>query len=765
MAGRVHYSPTTLADAAGGERLPSLEVALAYVTACGGNPDVWNERWRAVAAHVAGTGARHAEPYPGPAPFRVADADRFFGREKLTEELVDRIKNRSFTVVTGDSGCGKSSLLRAGLLARINGESWSPGRWRTIVMTPTDRPLRELARRAAELDDAEAEPLEAELTTGGAGALEVALRQILAGRHDDTRILVVVDQFEEVFRRCAGLAERGTFIDALLAAAEGECRRVHVVLAVRADYVSRCRWHPGLAAALDGEPPVVVGPMTRAELERAITESAARAGVTVEPELKATVLAEDAHGPGALPLISQALLAVWRARRSQVLTLADYRAHGGIRGSVAASAERLYRRLEPTVERPLARQLFLRLTTLGTEAEQARRRARRAELAGLGADPDAVESVLERLARARLVVIGADTVEVAHEAVIRAWPRLRRWLTEDRDGLLIHRQLTEAARIWESLDRDPGALYRGARLVMARDWAVADEHEAELTVLEREFLAAAIALQAGERRAERRRNLILRYLVAGLVVLLAVAAAGTALAVSRLSLGSGSAPGPPSGASAAAGERRRGRSGAEGRDVALVQAGPVLSIGRRGAVESRLEAVQAGVPARPVPCRLADAGDRVGEHQQAAAVAVRGELETQDVLAPGVGEQARRVDFDDLALEVGNGLAVDELAFAEGEAELAAGDEGPAGRGRDALDPLREPVLELRRIGQRPPDLFHRVPEPALEPQRRPPAGGLQCRVHAHVPPDVLPAVPSGSSGIASRCRSRASSRSAHRRR
>jgi energy-coupling factor transporter ATP-binding protein EcfA2 len=758
MAGRVHYSSTTLADAAGGERLPSLEVALAYVTACGGNPDVWNERWHAVATHVAATGARHAEPYPGLAPFRVADADRYFGREKLAEELVDRIRNKSFIVVTGDSGCGKSSLLRAGLLAKINGGGRSPGRWRAVVMTPTDRPLRELARRVAELGDVEVEALHAELTTGGAGALDVALRQILARRHDDAHLLVIVDQFEEVFGRSADLAERGTFIDALLAAAQGDCRRVHIVVAVRADFMSRCRRHPGLAAALGEDPPLVVGPMTRVELERAITESAARAGVTVEPELRATVLAEDAHGPGALPLITQALLATWRERRNQVLTLADYRARGGVRGSIADSAERLYRRLEPTAERPLARQLLLRLTTLGPDAVQARRRARRAELAALGDDPDAVESVLERLARARLVVIGADTVEVAHEAVIRAWPRLRRWITEDRDGLLIHRQLTEAARIWESLDRDPGALYRGARLAMARDWVKTGEHEAELTVLEREFLAAAIALQDGERRAERRRNRITRCLVAGLVVLLAVAAAGTALAVSRLSLAAG--------ASAVPGKWRRGGRRPEGRDVALVQPSPVLSPGRHGPLEAGLQAVEARVPARPVPGGLADVADRVGEHQQATAVALRGELEAQDVPAPGVGEQAWRVDFEDLALEVGHRLAAEDLALAEREAELAAGDEGLAVRGGGALDPLREPVLELRRIGQGPPDLLHRVLEPAFEPQHGAPAGGLQGRMHAHVSPDVLlPVVPSGSSGIASRCRSRASSRSVHSRR
>jgi WD40 repeat protein len=526
MASRAHFSSTTLADAAGGERLPSLEVTLAYVAACSGDPAAWEERWRAATAQLTEVGLEQPAPYVGLSAFHTEDADRFFGRERLVDELAGQMTRRPFVAVFGASGSGKSSLLRAGLVPALATGETRRGHWCPIVMTPTDRPLYELADRTAKLGDARADDIYDELVTAGEGGLDIALRQALVHQPDDARALLVVDQFEEVFTLCADEAERQRFIDLLLDAAEGPGRRAHVVLGIRADFFPHCSRHPRLAASLSEDAQVVVGPMTSDELRRAMTEPAARVGVTVTPELISALMADGADEPGALPLVSYALLETWRRRRDDILTLADYQASGGIRGAVAESAEDLYRGLDPG-QRRLIRQIFLRLTALGEGTEDTRRRVRRKELDGLD-NPSAVEVILRRLADVRLIVIGEDAVEVAHEAVIRSWPRLHRWLTDDRDGLRVHRQLTEAAQMWESLGRDAGALYRGARLAITRTWV--DGHDDELTTLERAFVEASEALQQSERLAAQRHTRLLQRLVAGLAVLLLIAVTGGVVA-------------------------------------------------------------------------------------------------------------------------------------------------------------------------------------------------------------------------------------------
>jgi WD40 repeat protein/energy-coupling factor transporter ATP-binding protein EcfA2 len=526
MASRAHFSSTTLADAAGGERLPSLEVTLAYVAACSGDPATWEERWRATTAQLTDAGLEQPAPYMGLSAFHMEDADRFFGRERLVDEVVGQVTRRPFVVVFGASGSGKSSLLRAGLVPAI---TKGRNQWCPIVMTPTDQPLYELADRAAKLSDARADDLYTELAASGEGGLDIAVRQALVHWPDDARALLVVDQFEEVFTLCTDDAERQRFIDLLLDAAEGPGRRTHVVLGVRADFFPHCSRHPRLAAALSEDTQVVVGPMMRDELRRAIIEPAASVGVTVAPELISTLTADGADEPGALPLVSYALLETWRRRRDDVLTLDDYQASGGIRGAVAESAEHLYRDLDPG-QQSLIRQIFLRMTALGEGTEDTRRRVRRDELDGLD-NPATVELVLQRLAAVRLIVIGEDAVEVAHEAVIRSWPRLHRWLTDDRDGLRVHRQLTEAAQMWESLDRDAGALYRGARLAITRTWV--DGHDSELTTLERVFVEASEELQESERLAAQRQTRLLQRLVAGLAVLLLIAVTGGAVAIKQ----------------------------------------------------------------------------------------------------------------------------------------------------------------------------------------------------------------------------------------
>ncbi|MFI6100261.1 XRE family transcriptional regulator [Lentzea sp. NPDC051213] len=458
MSAQAHYSAASLSDAAGGRKLPTLQVTLAYVSACGGSLDEWEKRWYEVARELVPDGGDGPAPYVGLAAFQREDADRFFGREKLVDELVELVGRRRFVAVFGASGSGKSSLLRAGLVPRLGD---------AVVCTPSRR---------------------TEVSEGA---------------------VLVVDQFEEIFTLWHENQAR-EFVDELIGAPH------RVVIGVRADFFAHCTAFPKLVELLrDGQ--LTVGPMGTTELRQAVIGPAVQADCALEGALQATIMAEAAGQAGVLPLLSHALLETWRRRRGNTLTLDGYRAAGGLTGALAQSAETTYDSLSPR-QREVCRNLFLRLTVVGQGTEDTKRVLSRAELDD---DPD-IGTVLDRLASARLVMLDRDHVEIAHEALIRSWPRLRDWLAQDRDGLRLHRQLTEAAGEWRSLGHDPGALYRGTRLSLARDWAA--RHGGLLSGPERRFLDASHA-------AETRRARALRRTVAVLSVLLVLAAGAVVVAV------------------------------------------------------------------------------------------------------------------------------------------------------------------------------------------------------------------------------------------
>jgi WD40 repeat protein len=495
LALQAGYSATTLSDAAGGRRLPMLPVVLAYVRACGDEPAGWEARWRAVAEELAAArdgraAASDDSPYRGLASYRPEDAARFFGRERLVEELLSRLDGSRFVAVVGASGSGKSSLLQAGLLPAAVRRGWRP-----VAFAPGTHPLAAYRSRSTGPDE-----------LGELGEL-----------------LVVVDQFEEVFTLCGDEDERWRFVDLLLAAATDPQRRTRVALGVRADFYADCARSPRLAAALTGTT-VPVGPLGDQALRQAVVGPARLAGLTVERALVVRVLADAAGQPGALPLVSHALLETWRQRQGPILTVAGYEAAGGVSGAIARTAERVHHQLDAR-QRLAARQVLVRLTTLGEGSEDTRRRVDRAEL-----DFQHADVVVDRLAQARLLVVDDQTVEIAHEALIGAWPRLRGWLTEDREALRIHRQLTEAAAVWESLDRDRGSLYRGARLALARELAERDGAGTVLTASERSFLHAGTAAELAEHAAARRSGRLLRALTAALAALLVLAAGAAAVA-------------------------------------------------------------------------------------------------------------------------------------------------------------------------------------------------------------------------------------------
>ncbi|MGV9313763.1 nSTAND1 domain-containing NTPase [Streptomyces sp. NPDC003691] len=562
-----HYSATTLAAAASGQKLPSLAVTLAYARACGGDPREWERRWQAASARTRGgapwAGAEGC-PYKGLAAFQEADAELFFGRDRAVAELLDRLERHPVVALFGASGAGKSSVLRAGLAAGLGN---------AVVFTPGARPLAECAAAVVRAPAADAARLRDELAADP-GALG---RELAAAGRPPT---LIVDQFEEVFTLCRDPAERDAFLLALLTAAqpagpdaadsgapdsgapgagppsggpgpEGDggpapsgdpgpgpaaAARVpsggpgpapgpgvRVVLGVRADFYTHCTRFPHLVAALRHSQ-VMLGPMTAEELGRAITRPALHEGAELEDALLARLVADTEGRAGVLPLLSHALRETWARRTGTVLTLDGFHAAGGIDGALARTAESFYTGLPPARQR-LARDLFLRLTAPGEGTEDTKRRIQRAELDD---DPD-TNDVLERLAAARLVTLGGDSVEIAHEALIRSWPRLHDWLAAHRDGIRVHRQLTDATTAWEALGRDPGSLYRGTRLSLARDWSLA--HPGALSARERAFLDAAVAAEDREQAAARRRTRRLRRLVALLTVLVLVATGATAVAI------------------------------------------------------------------------------------------------------------------------------------------------------------------------------------------------------------------------------------------
>ncbi len=351
--------------------------------------------------------------------------------------------------------------------------------------------------------------------------LRMAARQALeeADAPAGARLVLVVDQFEEIFTLCQDHKERRAFVQALVDLSSDPDAVAKVVLGIRADFYARCAEYPELVAAMEDHQ-VLVGPMSAADLREAIEGPAARAGLTLEPGLVQTVLADLGDEPGSLPLLSHAMFATWQRRGNGALTVDGYQSAGGVRQAIAQTADAVYGELSPS-QRGIAQEVFLRLTALGEGTEDTRRRAGRAELLS-GRDAGGVELALDRLARARLVTLDKDSVEIAHEALIRGWPRLMGWLNEDRELLRAHRRLTEAATEWRESGREEGFLYRGARLAAWQDSPLG-----KLNDLEQTFLAASRERQARERAAGRRRmRLAVIGLSAALIMISSLAVLG-----------------------------------------------------------------------------------------------------------------------------------------------------------------------------------------------------------------------------------------------
>jgi len=456
-------------------------------------------------------------PYKGLSYFEEKDADLFAGREVLTTRLTHRVLDMAsqpaqgpgrFLAIVGASGSGKSSLLRAGLIPALRWDEKTAD-WQIHTLTPTARPLENLAAELVGAADSVAATaaLMDDLARDGRSLHLHLQRRAKAG--NAARVLLVVDQFEELFSLCRSDVERAALINNLVIAASEQAGPTIVVIALRADFYAYCAGYPELREWL-AQSQEFIGAMDDTELRRAIEEPAQRGRWELEPGLVDLLQRDVGHEPGALPLLSHALLETWQRRRGRTLTLGGYTSSGGVRGAIAETAEAVFTDQFTPQQQLTARRIFLRLTELGDETAtgDTRRRAAWNELILRPEEAPATQAVLHALADARLITAGEAFVEVAHEALIREWPRLRGWLEDNRESLRFHRHLTETAQEWSATDREPDLLYRGARLTQAHEWTAG--HSDEMNALEREFVEASQARaerELAEREAQRTREL------------------------------------------------------------------------------------------------------------------------------------------------------------------------------------------------------------------------------------------------------------------
>lgn len=442
-------------------------------------------------------------PYKGLASYQVADAALFHGRDRLVAALVGQLVDSPLLVVSGSSGAGKSSVVRAGLVPALSGDA-VPGSaaWRPVIVTPGRRPVDALA------------PLTGESPPGDP-------------------VFLVVDQFEELWAPRTDATERTAFLDTVLGLIDDGIV-VRCVAVVRGDHVGRLAEHAAFAERLRGAL-VLVPALTDAELREIVREPARSVGLDVDPDLLDAVVADVLGRPGALPLLSTALVATWERRQGDRLTLGGYLGAGGVAGALTRSAEAAYAELDAAGQE-LARGLLVRLADVDEGGALVRRPVSLAELDLDGPRGSGRRVVVEAFVGRRLLAVDGDRLEVAHEALLTAWPRLARWLEDDAAGRAVRRHLAPAARDWAARGRPDEELYRGARLVAALEWA--DDLNADVTPVEKQFLDASRARTDAELEDARERVRVqaqarsrTRRLAIGLAAVLVVALVAAGLAV------------------------------------------------------------------------------------------------------------------------------------------------------------------------------------------------------------------------------------------
>ncbi|HEX6301153.1 MAG TPA: BTAD domain-containing putative transcriptional regulator [Acidimicrobiia bacterium] len=446
-------------------------------------------------------------PYKGLRAFDETDAADFFGREDLVRRLHERLERREavtgLVVLAGPSGAGKSSAVRAGLVPRLREEGFD-----LAVMFPGSDPMGEQARAVAEAT--------------GESSQQVVRRLEESGRLTEGPLIVVVDQFEELFT-LANSDDMERFLEIVTA----DNSLVRWLITVRADFLDRMLTYPALGPRLDGAV-VLVPPMQDHEVKAAVTGPAGRVGVSVEPELVSELIKDVRTRPGSLPLLQYALTDTFERGNKHLLTLADYHSAGGISGALSRRADELFESLDRDRQEAM-KQVLLALVAVTEDGENLRRRVDREALMSLPSATESISTVIERLATQRLLTFdqspetGRATVEVAHEAFITEWPRFAGWVDASREDLRLRQRISTAAREWEESGKDTGFLLTGSRLEQFSEWVRATD--LELTALDEEYLGSSLAAEeARVRRARRSRRLVVGGVAAGVLIATALGA-------------------------------------------------------------------------------------------------------------------------------------------------------------------------------------------------------------------------------------------------
>ena len=448
-------------------------------------------------------------PYKGLRAFQQADAADFFGRMDMIKRVLDRLQEpeieNNFLAVIGPSGSGKSSLVKAGVLPALrHGKIPGSENWFYAEMVPGEIPLEELAAALLSVSNS---PLPGVVDTlrEHADGLAVGVYEALPSK--DSKLLLMIDQFEELFTQVELESDRQQFLDLILKAVNAENSPVIIIATLRADFYDRPLLYQGFGELIRARTELVL-PLNDDELAESISGPAYRVGAVLEEGLIETIIEDVREQPGALPLLQYALTELFERREGALLTKAAYAEIGGTLGALAKRAEEVYRRFNEAGQN-MSRQMFLRLVTLGEGQEDTRRRILQTELLTLG-DREVAEDVIDRFGRYRLLTFDRDdttrssTVEVAHEALIRRWERLREWLTESRVDVRLERELLNAAHEWETAKRDPSYLMQGSRLLTFEEWS--DNSTLRLNELERDYLQSSLDARAEREAIERARQ-------------------------------------------------------------------------------------------------------------------------------------------------------------------------------------------------------------------------------------------------------------------
>ncbi len=450
-----------------------------------------------------------SNPYKGLRAFQTVDANDFFGRDDLIDQLISHLslsgKRNDFLAVVGPSGSGKSSVVKAGMIPRIQaGALDQEVNWYTAEIVPGTHPMEELEVALLAVSTSEIPDLYDILTKDERGLVR-AVKRIIP---ENSEFVLFIDQFEEAFTLITNNDERLHFLNSIINAVEDERSRIKIILTLRADFYDRPLLYAEFGNLIRQHTELVL-PLNEAELKASIEGPAERVGVKLEAGLVNAIINDVAEQPGALPLLQYALTELFERRQGRTMLLSDYQDIGGTTGALARRAEELYQSFNAE-EQAATRQMFLRLVTLGEGSDDTRRRVLQSELLSLNRQSNAMPKIIQQFGKFRLLTFDHDpqtrssTIEVAHEALIRQWERVRAWLDENREALRMHRRLTSATEEWNQTRRDASFLARGIRLQQFE--ALANDSDIALNEVETTFLTMSVEAREERERLEVERQ-------------------------------------------------------------------------------------------------------------------------------------------------------------------------------------------------------------------------------------------------------------------